>query len=147
MVDHDGPRRIPRSFGAFCGEPRAMQGVFSMAAPGVSLTRRMASRSSDFTLPRPIDKSKFLRDRSELLIGAKDSDEDLVSPAACDPGGNILLDLCARGAHFLAVEAILFDDLAPPGFTLKQSWNALGMESNERVYIGFTSIRPDHLGT
>jgi outer membrane protein assembly factor BamB len=37
--------------------------------------------------------------------------------------------------------SIAFDDVAPPGITLKQCWDALGMDSQERVYIGFTSTR------
>jgi hypothetical protein len=43
----------------------------------------------------------------------------------------------------LTAETIAFSDLAPHGFILKQSWNALGMDANERIYIGFTSLRPD----
>jgi len=39
--------------------------------------------------------------------------------------------------------SIAFDDLAPVGLTLKQCWNAMGMDSKERVYIGFTSKRSD----
>jgi hypothetical protein len=39
--------------------------------------------------------------------------------------------------------SIAFDDIAPAGFTLKQCWNALGMDSQERIYIGFTSRRAD----
>ena len=38
---------------------------------------------------------------------------------------------------------IAFDDLAPAGLTLKQCWNAMGMDSQQRVYIGFTSRRSD----
>jgi hypothetical protein len=47
------------------------------------------------------------------------------------------------GPQALDVKVITFDDLAPRGITLKQSWNALGMDTTERVYIGFTSTRPD----
>jgi outer membrane protein assembly factor BamB len=39
--------------------------------------------------------------------------------------------------------SIAFDDIAPAGLRLKQCWNALGMDSQERVYIGFTSRRSD----
>jgi hypothetical protein len=39
--------------------------------------------------------------------------------------------------------SIAFDDLAPAGLTLKQCWNAMGMDSKERVYIGFTGKRSD----
>jgi hypothetical protein len=38
---------------------------------------------------------------------------------------------------------IAFDDLPPAGLTLKQCWNTMGMDSRQRVYIGFTSRRPD----
>jgi hypothetical protein len=38
---------------------------------------------------------------------------------------------------------ISFDDLARAGPTLKQCWNAMGMDSQQRVYIGFTSRRSD----
>ena len=38
---------------------------------------------------------------------------------------------------------IAFDDLARAGLTLKQCWNAMGMDSQQRVYIGFTSRRSD----
>jgi hypothetical protein len=34
---------------------------------------------------------------------------------------------------------IVFDDLAPPGLTLEQCWNGIGMDAEGRVYIGFTS--------
>jgi outer membrane protein assembly factor BamB len=39
--------------------------------------------------------------------------------------------------------SIAFDDIAPAGLRLKQCWNAVGMDSQERVYIGFTSGRAD----
>jgi hypothetical protein len=39
--------------------------------------------------------------------------------------------------------SIGFDDIAPAGFTLKQCWNALGMDSQQRIYVGFTSRRAD----
>ena len=39
--------------------------------------------------------------------------------------------------------SIAFDDLAPAGLALKQCWNAMGMDGDERVYIGFTSKRSD----
>jgi hypothetical protein len=38
---------------------------------------------------------------------------------------------------------ISFDDIAPAGLTLEQCWNAMGMDAEERVYIGFTSRRSD----
>jgi hypothetical protein len=40
-------------------------------------------------------------------------------------------------------QSIAFDDIAPEGLKLKQCWNTLGMDSQERVYTGFTSGRPD----
>lgn len=40
-------------------------------------------------------------------------------------------------------QAIAFDDIAPRGIVLEQCWNAMGMDRQERVYIGFTSKRLD----
>ena len=39
--------------------------------------------------------------------------------------------------------SIAFDDIAPHGIVLEQCWNAMGMDRQERVYIGFTSKRLD----
>lgn len=39
--------------------------------------------------------------------------------------------------------SIAFDDIAPAGLTLEQCWDAVGMDSEQRVYIGFTSRRAD----
>ena len=39
--------------------------------------------------------------------------------------------------------SIAFDDIAPSGLALEQCWDAVGMDSAERVYIGFTSRRAD----
>lgn len=38
---------------------------------------------------------------------------------------------------------VSFDDIAPAGLTLEACWNAMGMDTQERVYIGFTSRRSD----
>jgi hypothetical protein len=38
---------------------------------------------------------------------------------------------------------VSFDDIAPVGLALEQCWNAMGMDAQERVYIGFTSRRSD----
>ncbi len=38
---------------------------------------------------------------------------------------------------------ISFDDIAPKNIQLKQCWNAMGMDDQERVYIGWTSLRND----
>jgi hypothetical protein len=40
-------------------------------------------------------------------------------------------------------QSIAFDDIAPPGLVLEQCWNAMGMDRQERIYVGFTSRRPD----
>jgi hypothetical protein len=40
-------------------------------------------------------------------------------------------------------QTIRFDDIAPAGMVLQQCWNAIGMDDQERVYIGFTSRRAD----
>ena len=55
-------------------------------------------------------------------------------PSRGDPIGN-------SGA--VIERSIAFDDIAPAGLRLKQCWNALGMDGQERVYIGFTSRRSD----
>ncbi|HVN15875.1 MAG TPA: hypothetical protein VMT73_09065, partial [Anaerolineales bacterium] len=38
---------------------------------------------------------------------------------------------------------VSFDDIAPHGMNLKECWDAMGMDSQGRVYIGFTSLRAD----
>jgi len=42
-----------------------------------------------------------------------------------------------------AIEYVSFDDIAPPYLTLTQSWNALGKDDQDRVYIIWTSTRTD----
>lgn len=43
----------------------------------------------------------------------------------------------------VAVRTVTFDDLAPEGYTLEQSWDAMGIDDKDRVYVGWTSKRPD----
>jgi hypothetical protein len=40
-------------------------------------------------------------------------------------------------------QTIRFDDIAPAGMVLQQCWNAIGIDDQERVYIGFTARRAD----
>jgi len=40
-------------------------------------------------------------------------------------------------------QLISFANITPITITMKQSWNALGMDNKERIYIGFTSDRTD----
>ncbi|WP_026970325.1 hypothetical protein [Aliagarivorans marinus] len=40
---------------------------------------------------------------------------------------------------------ISFDDIAPAGYQLNQSWNGMGMDDRGRIYIGWTSLRSDGL--
>jgi hypothetical protein len=40
-------------------------------------------------------------------------------------------------------QTIRFDDIAPKGMVLQQCWNAIGIDDQERVYIGFTGRRAD----
>jgi hypothetical protein len=40
-------------------------------------------------------------------------------------------------------QTIRFDDIAPKGMVLQQCWNAIGIDDQERVYIGFTARRAD----
>ena len=60
--------------------------------------------------------------------------------------GSCLLLACGEPLAVLAdhrVEYVRFDDLTPPYLTLRQSWNALGMDDRDRVYIIWTSTRDD----
>lgn len=50
----------------------------------------------------------------------------------------------ARAGQQLPTEqTIAFDDLAPHGIVLEQCWDAIGMDRQGRVYIGFTGKRLD----
>src|ERR1044072_1820258 len=40
-------------------------------------------------------------------------------------------------------QSVRFDDIAPAGMVLLQGWDAIGMDDQERVYIGFTGRRAD----
>jgi hypothetical protein len=51
--------------------------------------------------------------------------------------------LRAAAATSYSFEYIAFDDIAPSYLTLTQSWNALGMDDQDRVYIIWTSTRTD----
>jgi len=74
--------------------------------------------------------------------------------AACG-GGNDTPDtrdyirhVTPTGEHANRIRAITyvtFDDLTPEGYRLTQSWDAMGMCTNETVYVGFTAFRPDGL--
>lgn len=52
-------------------------------------------------------------------------------------------DQISNSALTMIDRYISFDDIAPPGLALEQCWNAMGMDTAERVYIGFTSRRSD----
>lgn len=43
----------------------------------------------------------------------------------------------------LPFSQVSFDEIAPPGMDMQQSWNAMGMDDRGRIYIGFTSQRRD----
>ncbi len=45
-----------------------------------------------------------------------------------------------KGVNWAQID---FQILTPPGVNLQQSWNALGMDDQGRIYIGFTSTRND----
>lgn len=58
--------------------------------------------------------------------------------------GAVLLAGCPPSrAGAVSERSIAFDDIAPPGLALEQCWDAIGMDSAQRVYIGFTSRRAD----
>jgi hypothetical protein len=63
----------------------------------------------------------------------------LIAAAAAQPA-NVELAATARRA---VQKTITFDDLAPAGMVLLQCWNAIGIDAEERVYIGFTGRRVD----
>src|ERR1700761_2655099 len=67
-----------------------------------------------------------------------------VAAMACSGGCNPArgTQIGGSGAAVLA-QSISLDDIAPTGLALKQCWNAMGMDSRERVYIGATSRRLD----
>ena len=49
----------------------------------------------------------------------------------------------AAAGRGLLQQTIRFDDLAPQGMVLQQCWDAIGIDDQERVYIGFTGRRRD----
>src|SRR3954468_6415919 len=57
----------------------------------------------------------------------------------------VLAMAAALGASLSAnaQQTITFDDLAPPGMVLRQCWDAIGIDAQERVYVGFTARRQD----
>jgi hypothetical protein len=63
----------------------------------------------------------------------------VVAAAAAQPA---LVESASAGRRPLQ-QIIRFDDIAPAGMVLLQCWNAIGMDDQERVYIGFTSRRAD----
>jgi hypothetical protein len=67
----------------------------------------------------------------------------VVALAASILGGPPARSETATPPGTLTHEIISFDDLVPAGFVLKQCWNATGMDSQERIHIGFTSMRPE----
>jgi outer membrane protein assembly factor BamB len=59
------------------------------------------------------------------------------------PSGLAAIALSCQVAMGASPREVAFDDLAPAGLTLEQCWDAIGMDSQQRVYIGFTSKWPD----
>ena len=43
----------------------------------------------------------------------------------------------------VSAKFISFDDVKPKDLELEQSWDSMGIDNNERVYIGWTSKRKD----
>jgi len=82
----------------------------------------------------------MLRRRSAafLLAAMKALTFALLMIAAATTGG-----AAQSTAHTMVQQTITFDDIAPRGMVLKQCWNAMGMDRQERVYIGFTASRAD----
>ena len=59
-------------------------------------------------------------------------------PFAMAPAGAL-----AATTHRSTYEYVTFDDIAPDYLTLTQSWNALGLDDRDRLYIIWTSTRDD----
>jgi len=57
------------------------------------------------------------------------------------PGSMPSSEAATKGAY--GIKYISFDDIAPSYLTLTQSWNALGKDDQDRVYIIWTSTRTD----
>ena len=71
--------------------------------------------------------------------------------AAPSPGGHCRPVLPRHGAAraftgTYSVAYVPFEDVAPPYLTLTESWNALGLDDQDRVYIVWTSTRDDGRG-
>jgi sugar lactone lactonase YvrE len=69
----------------------------------------------------------------------------LVALLACcgSPPEIMLAENPPAAARAPAWEQISFDDLRPPELSMQQSWNALGIDDQGRIYIGFTSYGRD----
>lgn len=78
------------------------------------------------------------RSAAFLLAALKALAFALLMIAAATTGG-----AAQSTAHATMQQTITFDDIAPRGMVLKQCWNAMGMDRQERVYIGFTASRAD----
>jgi len=48
-----------------------------------------------------------------------------------------------QGASEVKWYEVAFEDIAPRDITLKECWNAMGIDNQGRIYIGFTSTRAD----
>ncbi|MFL7868876.1 MAG: hypothetical protein AB8I58_08615, partial [Anaerolineales bacterium] len=59
------------------------------------------------------------------------------------PAESPIVEQSSQDASGLTWSEVSFDDLAPRGTNLKECWDAMGMDDQGRVYIGFTSSRSD----
>ena len=57
----------------------------------------------------------------------------------------LALFVCLTGSGRAAIKDtfIEFNSIAPAGFTLTECWEAMGMDPQENIYIGFVAISPN----
>jgi hypothetical protein len=89
----------------------------------------------------------------EGAMSAKnDPDSGLVHAVFATTGPDIINledpddpDLSVPGINYTVkkITYVDFQNLAPAGYQLRASWDAMGKDDNDNVYVGFTSLRPD----
>jgi len=64
----------------------------------------------------------------------------LATPTTLTVNPTLIWSIGDQGVEWTQVS---FDDIAPPGISMQQCWNGMGMDDQGRIYIGFTSFRDD----
>ncbi|MDQ1290170.1 MAG: hypothetical protein QG622_3736 [Actinomycetota bacterium] len=80
------------------------------------------------------------------LVAPAAGSPDAGSDCADAPGGRRRPARAHPAKSTYSVSYIPFQDVAPSYLTLTESWNALGMDDSDRVYIIWTSTRDDGRG-